>query len=154
MRLRHALAAGLAASATLLLAGIVAAADQTVLMDGGHFVPPTVEISVGDTVTWTNRDALLHDASGDGWATEQITDDESDSVTFSTAGSYDYLCTIHPSMTGTVVVLAAGATPTPPPADAVPGAPVAPGSAAGVVLALVAACVGFGIGMRRATLRR
>jgi hypothetical protein len=140
----------------VLVPGVAAAADETVLMDGGHFVPPSVEITVGDTVTWTNRDALLHDASGDGWATEQITDDESTSVTFDTAGSFDYICTIHPSMTGTVVVLTAssGATPTPPPADAAAEASAASGSLVGALVVLGFAAVGLGIGLRRTSARR
>ncbi len=156
MKLRHALAAGLALSAAFLLPGAAGAADQTVLMDGGHFVPPSVEITVGDTVTWTNRDALLHDAAGDGWTTEQLFDDDSDSVTFDTAGSFDYICTIHPSMTGTVVVQAAGTgvTPTPPPGDAATVTPAGSGSVVGAAIVLAVAGIGLAIGLRRTAARR
>ena len=156
MGLRHAFAAGLALSSAVLMPGAAAAADQTVLMDGGHFVPPWIEIAVGDTVTWTNRDALLHDAAGDGWTTEQLVDDESDSVTFSTAGSYPYVCTIHPSMTGTVVVRAAGsgAAPTPPPGDAARVAAVEAPTGGGLAIVLTVAGFGLVIGLRRTAARR
>lgn len=156
MRIRHLLLVAFATAATLTAPGTAMALDYTVLMDGGHFDPPALEIHAGDTVTWTNRDALLHDASGDGWATELLNDDESDSVTFTATGSFDYICTIHPSMTGTIVVLAAGGgtAPTPPPGDAAP--PVAAGHASALPVLLVVAVAGiaFGLGLRRAAVKR
>jgi len=88
------------------------------------FAPATLTITVGDTVTWTNQDAVAHTATSTTGVFDSgdLEQGESYSVTFTAPGTYDYLCTPHPSMTGRVVVLAA-ATPvpaTPAPASATP----------------------------------
>jgi plastocyanin len=105
------------------------AADQSVTMIGSTFDPATVTIQAGDTVTWTNADQLDHDATAnDGsWATATFGLAGSGAVTFQAAGTYPYHCTIHPDMTGTVVVQAA-ATPVPTnaPTSAPTNAPTAP----------------------------
>jgi len=67
-----------------------------------------VTIREGDTVTWTNVGQAPHDAAGDGWSTELLVNGGGDSVRFRKAGTYAYVCTIHPQMTGTVVVQARG----------------------------------------------
>jgi plastocyanin len=94
-----------------IAAGSVLAADQDVTISGFSFSPRTVTVRVGDTVTWTNDDAQAHTAtSGSAWNTGDIASGRSESITFRTAGTYDYICAIHPTMTGRVVVRAAGAT--------------------------------------------
>ena len=97
----------LAGSALLAAVGAVSAADRTVTMVDLAFEPSTVEIVAGDTVTWMNEGAAPHDATGDGWATPLLMTGESASVTFDAAGTYAYICSIHPEMTGQVVVTAA-----------------------------------------------
>ncbi len=103
------------AMATLLAAGAVLAADSTVTIAGFAFSPATVTIQVGDTVTWTNNDSTAHTAtSGDNSiATGNIATGESASVTFIAAGSYAYVCSIHPQMAGTVVVQGAATSAAP-----------------------------------------
>ncbi len=94
-------------------AGTALAADRSVAISGFTFSPRTVTVNVGDTVTWTNSDAQAHTAtSGSAWSTGDISNGESASITFSTAGTFDYICAIHPTMSGTVVVSAGGAPPT------------------------------------------
>jgi plastocyanin len=126
IRAPRTLASGLlAGSAVLLWAMPVLAADQTVVMTGSTFSPATVTVRAGDTVTWVNQDPLDHDATAnDGsWATPTFGEGGSGAMTFQTVGSFPYYCTIHPEMTGTVVVQAAPATsaptggPTAPPTD-------------------------------------
>jgi amicyanin len=70
------------------------------------FSPATLTVPVGATVTWTNKDEEPHTiAAKDGaFHSPGIDTNGSYSFTFSTAGSYDYICSIHPFMTGTVVV--------------------------------------------------
>lgn len=95
----------------LALVGPVAAADQTVTIEGLQFQPATVTVQVGDTVTWSNDDGVAHTATADGGSfdTGSISGGSSASQTFDTAGSFPYHCEVHPSMTGTVVVqVAAG----------------------------------------------
>jgi plastocyanin len=73
------------------------------------FGPNSVTITAGGTVTWTNSDSAPHTATGDGGSFDTGTMDPggSASITFDTPGTYTYYCSIHPNMTGTVVVVAA-----------------------------------------------
>jgi plastocyanin len=69
------------------------------------FSPPQVTVSSGAVVTWANSDSAAHTVTfDDGLDCGQIAQGETVSVHFPTAGSYAYHCTIHPQMTGTVVV--------------------------------------------------
>ena len=70
------------------------------------FSPATLTVPVGTTVTWTNQDEEPHTiAAKDGsFHSPGIDTHGSYSFTFTSPGSYDYICSIHPFMTGTVVV--------------------------------------------------
>ena len=76
------------------------------------FIPHTVTIGVGETVTWENTDNAAHTATGgtptDGpsgvFDTSLIMAGGSFDVTFDEAGTYPYFCMVHPWMQGTVVV--------------------------------------------------
>jgi amicyanin len=70
------------------------------------FNPVTLTIPVGTTVTWTNKDEEPHTiAAKDGsFKSPGMDTNGTYSYTFTTPGSYDYICGIHPFMTGTVVV--------------------------------------------------
>lgn len=78
-----------------------------VKIDNFSFGPGTLTVPVGTTVTWTNRDDIPHTVvSTEGVFKSKVLDtDEKFSFTFSKAGSYPYFCSIHPKMTGKVVVL-------------------------------------------------
>ena len=78
----------------------------------GCFIPSTVTIDFGGTVTWENNDTAAHTATG-GSATEGLSGvfdsslimaGSSFSHTFEDAGSYDYFCMVHPWMSGLVIV--------------------------------------------------
>lgn len=75
-------------------------------IDNFVFGPQTVTVPVGATVTWTNHDDIPHTSvSTDGVFKSKVMDtDEKFSYTFTKAGTYAYYCSIHPKMTGTVVV--------------------------------------------------
>src|SRR5215467_5594701 len=77
-----------------------------VKIDNFSFGPVTLTVPVGTTVTWTNRDDIPHTVvSTEGAFKSKVLDtDEKFSFTFSKAGSYPYFCSIHPKMTGRVVV--------------------------------------------------
>jgi plastocyanin len=71
------------------------------------FDPPDLSISVGTTVTWTNEDNTTHTVTGrdnDVIASPDLDQGDTYSVTFSQAGTFHYLCSIHTNMTGTVTV--------------------------------------------------
>ena len=94
-------------SATADDATPTASADGTsVTIADFAFAPPELTVPAGTTVTWTNRDDFAHSVvGGDGsFESDDIDGGASYSFTFNQAGSYQYVCGIHPSMTGTVTV--------------------------------------------------
>jgi plastocyanin len=84
------------------------AASASVTMGDLFFSPTSVSIAVGDTVTWNNTGQAPHNATADdgSFSTATIDNGESTSHTFTEAGTFSYICTIHPNMKGTVRVLA------------------------------------------------
>jgi plastocyanin len=71
------------------------------------FNPSTVNIKVGDTVTWTNDDSVGHDVTGDGFKSGDAGGLQSGDTfkhKFDKAGTFKYRCTVHPGMTGEVDV--------------------------------------------------
>jgi plastocyanin len=107
-------AAAVIIAIVLLLAGSSSATanDQTsaasaeVKIDNFSFGPQTVTVPVGATVTWVNRDDIPHTVvSTDGVFKSKVRDtDETFSYTFTKAGTYPYYCSVHPKMTGKIVV--------------------------------------------------
>ena len=107
---------GLAAPAMIaivLLAGLIKANAQQaapaapeVKIDNFSFAPGMLTVAVGTTVTWTNRDDIPHTVvSADGVFKSKARDtDEKFSYMFAKAGTYPYYCSIHPKMTGKIVV--------------------------------------------------
>jgi plastocyanin len=82
------------------------AANAAVNIDNFVFGPQTITVPVGGTVTWTNKDDIPHTSvSTEGVFKSKVLDtDEKFSYTFTKAGTYPYYCSIHPKMTGKVVV--------------------------------------------------
>ena len=82
------------------------AANAAVKIDNFVFGPQTITIPAGTTVTWTNSDDIPHTVvSTEGVFKSKVVDtDEKFSYTFTKAGTYPYYCSIHPKMTGKVVV--------------------------------------------------
>jgi plastocyanin len=82
------------------------AANAVIKIDNFVFGPQTLTVPVGTTVTWTNSDDIPHTSvSTDGVFKSKVLDtDEKFSYTFTKTGTYPYYCTIHPKMTGKVVV--------------------------------------------------
>jgi plastocyanin len=82
------------------------AAGAEVVIDNFVFGPQTVTVPVGATVTWTNRDDIPHTVvSTEGVFKSKVRDtDEKFSYTFTKPGTYPYYCSVHPKMTGQVVV--------------------------------------------------
>ena len=68
------------------------------------FNPTALTISAGTTVTWTNNGSSVHTVTGSGWDSGQLQPGATYSHTFDTAGTYDYHCTNHPSMTASIIV--------------------------------------------------
>ncbi len=155
MKRRTSLAIGVVGVLGLLvLVGPVSAANRGVKMgeanDRYFFAPQTQYANVGDTVTWTNGTDVAHTVtsdSGSELASDNIGDGATFDHTFSAEGSFAYHCTIHPYMTGKIVVLAAGA--------ALPATDTSGGSGSsgpndtGVLIALLAGLAAAGLAIRR-----
>jgi LPXTG-motif cell wall-anchored protein len=85
----------------------VAAGPGSVSIVDYRFAPGTITVNAGDTVTWTNNGKQPHSAKGSGFDTGILSKGKSGSHTFGSAGSFSYICSVHPFMKGTVVVRAA-----------------------------------------------
>jgi len=70
------------------------------------FNPASITVKAGTTVTWTNYDMMTHTvtADNDSFNSGDILSGSTFSFTFSTAGTFNYHCTIHPLMKGTITV--------------------------------------------------
>lgn len=71
------------------------------------FTTPDIEVEAGTTVQWHNEDATTHNLVrrlGGATVSEDLTPGQTESATFAEPGTYEYYCTIHPEMAGTVTV--------------------------------------------------
>ena len=77
-----------------------------VKIDNFSFGPAELKVPVGTTVKWTNRDDIPHTvvSTEKVFKSKVLDTDETFSFTFNQAGTYPYFCSIHPKMTGKVVV--------------------------------------------------
>jgi plastocyanin len=78
-----------------------------VTIDNFSFAPATLTVPVGATVTWVNKDDVPHivvTKDGNNFKSPVLDTDQKFTHSFSRAGAYDYYCSIHPKMTGKVIV--------------------------------------------------
>ena len=81
------------------------AANHTVVMDGTAFAPATVTVQRGDRVTFINKDPFPHTATAKGaFDSGSIAAGASWTWVADKAGTFDYLCTLHPTMKAKLVV--------------------------------------------------
>lgn len=83
-----------------------AAAANEVLIKDFEFAPATLTVSVGTTVTWSNRDDEAHLVNGttDVFKSPPLDTNEKFSFRFTAPGTYPYYCKLHPQMKGQIVV--------------------------------------------------
>jgi plastocyanin len=79
---------------------------NAISVNNDFFAPITAQVAVGSTVTWTwASGASAHNVTfNDGPASGDKTSGDTYSRTFSTAGTFNYRCTLHGGMTGSVIV--------------------------------------------------
>ena len=87
-------------------AGSVRPRSHVVQIAAFAFVPPRVTVARGDTLTWVNEDIVPHTATAaqGAWDSGTIAAKGRWTVVVRAGGRVDYQCTLHPSMTGTVVI--------------------------------------------------
>jgi plastocyanin len=98
-----------------LLAGVAVMAapagveEMAVKIDNFTFTPQRLTVKAGTTVIWTNQDDIPHvvASSTKAFKSKALDTDDKFSFTFTTVGVYEYFCSLHPHMTGTIVVEAA-----------------------------------------------
>jgi len=77
-----------------------------VRIDNFSFAPQRLTVKAGTTVTWINGDDIPHTVASSGklFKSKTLDTDDAYTFTFTTPGMYEYFCSLHPHMTGTVVV--------------------------------------------------
>ena len=80
-------------------------ASRTIVIDGTRFEPALLSVQRGDVVTWANKDPFPHTATAKGtFDSGNIGAGKSWRFKARKAGTFDYVCTLHPNMKGTLVV--------------------------------------------------
>jgi plastocyanin len=103
---------GMSALVAGLLLPISLSADDAgtnsveVKIDNFNFTPPTLTVSTRTKVTWVNKDDVPHTVTSDDklFGSRAMDTDDKFSFTFQTPGTYPYYCSVHPKMTGKVIV--------------------------------------------------
>jgi len=87
-------------------AGDTAPAGTEVKIDNFSFTPQAITVKAGTTITWTNRDDIPHTVVSDEqlFKSKTLDTDDKFSTTLTKPGTYSYFCSIHPKMTGKVIV--------------------------------------------------
>lgn len=82
------------------------AATNEVRIDNFTFMAPTITVPAGTEVTWVNRDDIPHTVVSDDkvFKSKALDTDDRFTYKFSQPGTYKYFCSLHPKMTGEVVV--------------------------------------------------
>jgi amicyanin len=104
-----ALAVAVFTAAGVLSAPALQAGDLEAKIDQFAFDPQRVTVKAGTTVTWTNEDDVPHTIASSSklFKSKALDTNDKFSFTFTTPGTYEYFCSLHPHMTGAVVVEAA-----------------------------------------------
>ena len=94
------------AAATLLPSGAARAEDAMVKISNFQFAPARLTVKAGITVTWRNNDDIPHTVTSTtrAFKSKALDTDDAFSFAFTEPGSYAYFCSLHPHMTGTIVV--------------------------------------------------
>ena len=77
---------------------------STVEIDNFNFIPPQVDIAQGGTVTWSQKDSYNHSVKSAGFDSGELGQGQTFQHKFDEIGIYDYLCNLHPSMKGKIIV--------------------------------------------------
>jgi plastocyanin len=94
------------AGVTVVPIAAARAADATVKIENFTFAPQNLTVKIGTTVTWDNEDDIPHTIASSTKLFRSNALDTGDkfSFTFTTPGAYQYFCSLHPHMIGTIVV--------------------------------------------------
>jgi plastocyanin len=78
---------------------------DTIDLVGACFTPTILRVTEGTTVTFVNKDPFAHNVTANGWGHfDNLQPAETFTASFNTSGTYPFACTIHPGMSGAIVV--------------------------------------------------
>jgi plastocyanin len=97
---------GSLAGALITLGTVTAQEANVVTVNDFSFNPKELSVAVGTTVKWMNKDDVPHSVvdKGKTFRSKPFDTNESFSYTFASAGTFDYICGLHPQMTGKIIV--------------------------------------------------
>ena len=103
---------GVVASAAMIHGSQIArAAEQknaaaSIAIDNFSFTPKEITVAAGTTITWVNRDDVPHTVVSPDkkFRSKALDTDDQFSFTFADTGTYNYFCSVHPMMTGKIIV--------------------------------------------------
>jgi amicyanin len=97
---------GSALGVVLALRTVAAEEANQIKIQDLAFGPPELTVAAGTTVTWVNRDDVPHNVvdKNKAYRSKILETDNSFSFTFANAGTYDYVCSLHPQMKGKIIV--------------------------------------------------
>ncbi|MCZ7401508.1 MAG: cupredoxin family copper-binding protein [Candidatus Methanoperedens sp.] len=100
------LISGCTGQKTVTKTDITPAAPNSVAIKGFAFAPETITVAKGTTVTWTNMDSVAHTvvAADNAFSSQTLENGQSYAHTFNDIGTFEYKCSIHPGMSGKVIV--------------------------------------------------
>jgi len=95
-----------AAVALTVIASVARAEEPQIRIDNFTFEPQTMRVEAGTTITWRNDDDIPHAIASSTrlFKSKALDTGDTFSYTFTTPGSYEYFCSLHPHMTATIVV--------------------------------------------------
>ena len=86
---------------------MAAAAEHRVVIDRMSFTPQVVRVQPGDTITWVNKDLFVHNVTGAaGLRSGDLQPGQSWRYTVRPGAPVDYICSLHPTMTGRIDTMA------------------------------------------------
>ena len=110
IRVAAAIVFALAVPAAFLASSVWADEGNQVVIKTFAYGPKSITVPAGTTVTWINKDPEVHTVvdKGGTFRSEALDSGDSFTFTFNEPGTYNFFCTLHPQMTGTVTVVPKG----------------------------------------------
>jgi plastocyanin len=98
----------LAAVLSACSASTITTDKNTVNIQGSQFSPVEITIKQGESVTWVNKDSVSHTIVGVTFQSDLLNTGQSFKQIFNVVGTFEYHCSVHPSMIGKVIVVSNG----------------------------------------------
>jgi plastocyanin len=95
------------AGALMAYGALAAQEPNEIVIDNFTFGPHDLTVAVGTTVKWMNHDDIPHtvvETSSRVFRSKALDTDDTYSFTFASAGTFSYFCSLHPQMTGKIIV--------------------------------------------------